>query len=311
MEGFWLDLAAQVGPVALVLAAFFIGPGLALAFLQFRKRRSRARSRSPLTTQLLRSPGHTLREQVDEALLDVSFDLLTLATMPLAFLAIYLLQERSSPRLGHGVWIYTVGTVLLLGWLIFKLWRRSERLDTLRAGYDAELATGQLLDQLMRQGAVVFHDVPGDKFNVDHVVVSAQGLFAVETKGYTKRNTHHGREAATVVFDGERLRFPHWTTAEPVEQAQRQAKWLGRWVGSAVGEPVEAVPVIALPGWFVQRTGRGAVRVFSGGELSGLLKGGRSQRLSSEMVQRVVHQLDQRCRTVAPLLAPSEPSVAA
>jgi hypothetical protein len=42
--------------------------------------------------------------------------------------------------------------------------------DNLRAGYDAELAVGQELDKLMREGAWVFHDVPGENFNIDHVV---------------------------------------------------------------------------------------------------------------------------------------------
>ena len=39
----------------------------------------------------------------------------------------------------------------------------------------------------MRDGFAVFHDVPGDKaFNVDHVVIGPQGVFAVETKGRGK-----------------------------------------------------------------------------------------------------------------------------
>jgi len=53
-------------------------------------------------------------------------------------------------------------------------------------GYDAELSVGQELNQLMRQGAVVFHDLPADGFNIDHVLISALGVFAIETKEYTK-----------------------------------------------------------------------------------------------------------------------------
>lgn len=52
----------QVAIVAGVLAACFFGPAVAIAFLVVRKRRARARRRSPIGIDLLRGPGHTLRE---------------------------------------------------------------------------------------------------------------------------------------------------------------------------------------------------------------------------------------------------------
>ena len=55
----------------------------------------------------------------------------------------------------------------------------------------------------MRRGAYVFHDVPADNFNIDHVVVSGQGIFAVETKGFTKPKRGGGNADATVVFDDQ------------------------------------------------------------------------------------------------------------
>ena len=184
-----------------------------------------------------------------------------------------------------------------------KLLKAGTRLDPLKAGYDAEVAVGQELDQLMRQGAATFHDLPAEQFNIDHVVVAAEGVFAVETKGFTKPNQGRGKADATVVYDGETLRFPSWTTKEPLEQAERQAAWLAKWLSSAVGSPVSVLPVIALPGWFVERTGRGRVRVFSGKELAGLLKSRGTQALTTQDVQRIAHQVEQRCRTVTPLYA--------
>jgi hypothetical protein len=53
--------------------------------------------------------------------------------------------------------------------------RRGEELDNLRTGYDAELAVGQELDRLMRQGTIVFHDFPADGFNLDHGSCSGKG----------------------------------------------------------------------------------------------------------------------------------------
>ena len=152
----------------------------------------------------------------------------------------------------------------------------------------------------MRRGAVVFHDFPAENFNIDHVVVSSHGLIAVETKGYTKDRKRKGKEAATVVFDGQVLRFPTWKTHEPLEQAERQAKWLAAWASSAVGERVNARAVLALPGWFVKRIASGPVEIFSGRELAALFAEVKSDQLTNAQVKRIAHQIDQRCRTVVP-----------
>ena len=294
--------AAQISVVFGVLAVCFSGPALALYFMLRRKRQARTRRRSPIGKDLLRGPGHSLREQLEVAGIDLSFDLALLMVVPLLTLSVFLAQAHvlGLPRVMHLSPIYAAFALAFIGWAVRKLWKTGIQLDNLRAGYDAELAVGQELDQLMRRGAFVFHDVPADNFNIDHVVVSSQGIFAVETKGFTKPNRGGGKADATVVFDGQVLKFPAWATKEPLEQAERQAAWLGKWLSSAIGASVTALPVLALPGWFVDRTGRGAIRVFNGKELAGLLEARGAQSLSAQQMQQVAHQMEQRCRTVAP-----------
>jgi hypothetical protein len=109
-----------------------------------------------------------------------------------------------------------------------------------------------------------------------------------------------GKASATVVFDGKSLAFPTWTTGKPLEQAERQATWLAQWIKSATGSATPVLPILALPGWFVERTGRGNVRVFNGKELAGLLKSRGTQGISEQDAQRIAYQIEQRCRTVAP-----------
>ena len=296
------ELVAQVAIVVGVLASCFVGPVLALYFLAYRKRQARTRRRSPIGIDLLRGPGHSLREQLDETSDDVLFDVMLLIVMPLLLLATFLAQGHVNglPSMMHLAPVYALGALGFVAFSIRKLMKAGARLDNLKAGFDAELAVGQELDQLMRQGAATFHDLPADSFNIDHVVISLDGVFAVETKGFTKPKQERGKAAATVSFDGNVLRFPTWTTKEPLEQADRQASWLAKWLTSAIGTPVHVLPVVALPGWFVERTGRGTVRVFSGKELSGLLKSRGATRLSPQDVHRIVHQIEQRCRTVSP-----------
>jgi len=299
------NLAAQLGIVIGVLAACFLGPALAFLFLWRRKQHVRAKRRAPIAKELLRGPGHSLREQLEKELVDFSFDLGILMVVPLMALTLFLAQGHlvGMEKMRHMAPIYAALALGFVGWAVRKLWKTGTRLDNLKAGYDAELAAGQELDQLMRQGAVVFHDFPADNFNIDHVVISVQGIFAVETKGFTKPKRTGGKADATVVFDGASLKFPTWTTKEPLEQADRQATWLATWASAAIGSPVSALPVLALPGWFVERTGRGAVRVFNGKELAGLLNARGVRGLSLSQVQQVAHQVEQRCRTVAPRYA--------
>lgn len=190
---------------------------------------------------------------------------------------------------------------------IRALLRSTAQMDRCRLGLDAELAIGQELDHLMREGAVVFHDVPGDQFNLDHVVVAPQGVFAIETKGYAKPNREGGRADATLTFDGKRLALPHWSSSGPIEQAERQARCLATWLESATAEAVHVVPILALPGWYVERKGRGEVLVFSGKELRGhLLKARPAKPLGPDQMQRVAHQLEQRCRNVQPEFRPPD-----
>lgn len=282
----------------LMLIAF--GPVFTAGWLlQRRKRNARLLRRSPLTIGLLRSPGHSVRQSYEEMRVDVAFDigLLTfIPVLPLAFFYLWLSFVGGAVPA-----VVMVSTLVLVGIItglqIRSLLRRSTKMDRLRLGLDGELAAGQELDQLMRHGAVVFHDMPGDKFNIDHVVIAPQGVYAVETKGFSKDARIEGPGAASVVFDGSSLSFPGWRTKKPLDQAERQARWLAAWLTSSTGEPVHVVPVLVLPGWYVDRKGRGSVAVLSALEIQrNLLKLKGSSGIGDEQMQRLAHQVEQRCR---------------
>jgi hypothetical protein len=188
----------------------------------------------------------------------------------------------------------------ILTWRVFKIITLLKRTKNLRLGYEGEVAVAQELNQLMREGAYVFHDVPADGFNIDHVVVWPKGVFAVETKARMKPKRNRGAEDAKVVFDGQRLQFPGWAESAPLDQATRQAKWLAQWLSSAVGETVGVKPVLALPGWFVELKAKSDVVIINGRNASGIFGKISHTALSEEMIKRIAHQLEQRCRDVAP-----------
>jgi hypothetical protein len=58
------------------------------------------------------------------------------------------------------------------------------------------------------------------------------------------------------------------------------------------------LPVVALPGWFVKERGIGAVKVYSGRQLSSMLHGVAPQL--DTRTRSISCQVEQRCRTVIP-----------
>jgi hypothetical protein len=285
-------------PLVLIVL-FFILPLYLLLWLRKLQRRNR---RSPLTAKLLRGPGETLCQQLAEVQWDFSGYLAGLLTFPFLMLSVHLSQSvfggvpESSFR-----WLLIAATITGGTIFFYKLLRFSKlRLD-LQNGLEAEIAVGQELDQLMREGAVVFHDVPAEGFNIDHVALAPTGVFAIETKARMKPDRGGGKNDAPVEFNGEVLSFPDWRDREILEQTRWQAKWLSKWLSSAVGESISVKPVVALPGWYVKRTGRGDVTVISGREAFSLLKGAHAV-FSDQQITRIGHQLEQRCRDVEPTL---------
>ena len=96
------------------------------------------------------------------------------------------------------------------------------------------------------------------------------------------------------------MKFPSWTEVEPLKQSKKNSAWLQKWLTSAIGESVHVTPVLALPGWFVEKPKPGIVRVYNGKFPQFLTKIYVGPVLSDTLIQRIAHQLEQRCRDVEP-----------
>lgn len=294
MNSFWLTIFL-VGAYSVLL---FLPIGLILLW----RKRLESKRRSPLTQMLLRAPGETLRNELDDTRDDLLTNMVMLPVLPLIIYSFHVSQsyflgeEESVLRTVIGI-LFGIGTIT---YLLFTILKQLKRANKLRLGYESEVAIAQELNQLMRDGAYVFHDVPAEGFNIDHVIVWPKGVFAVETKGRMKPKRDRGNEDAKVIFDGQRLQFPGWSEIAPLDQATRQARWLEQWLSSAVGEKVGVKPVLALPGWYVELKGRSDVVIINGKNASGTFSKLFHTALSDEMTKRIAHQLEQRCRDVEP-----------
>jgi hypothetical protein len=244
---------------------------------------------------MLRPPGYSLRrklEKMDDRLLHCfSFLAFMAATASLFLLAGW--SQRHSPVL---VAISLAAAVGIMAVPIRSLAKLGAEMANHRLGLLGEEVVGEHLNRLMLDGCEVFHDVPGDgKWNVDHVVVSPRGVFAVETKTRRKQEVKDGHK---VTFTGTELQFPTWTDSHGLKQAKENAEWLGRFLTKATGEPAKTSAILTLPGWMVELRGKNCVSVLNPKQIRQVVLNDRLPFLDEGQRKRICHQLEQRCRDV-------------
>src|SRR5581483_2024516 len=149
-----------------------------------------------------RRAGESLSEERERRVYD---NLPVVVFLPFTFWCVFLVAslQQSNPSLRRpALWlsIAIIFTILSGIWFtrLFHLARRFNR------GERGELHVADVLDELRSEGYRPIHDIVGDGFNVDHVLVGPGGVFAIETKyrsgkgQITFRNTEG-------VFVGNRL----------------------------------------------------------------------------------------------------------
>ena len=103
---------------------------------------------------------------------------------------------------------------------------------------------------------------------------------------------------AKVTYDGKRLGFPSFVTTEPIDQAKGQAAWLSKWLSGAVGDPVKVLPMVTIPGWYIDRKEGDGVPALNPKQVKSFLDSRKEPILSESMIQRICHQLEQKCGDV-------------
>lgn len=278
-----------------------LGPGV-LYLLIFKWRRRE--KRSPICRDILRGPGESLRlrlAMLDDQLNDQIFNLIFVPVIASIFTLAPTLARGGTPSTGNYL-SFIIAYLILLPVPLIKFTRIIPKRANCQLGLDAELAVGRELNQIMREGFYVFHDFPEEHNNIDHVVVGPSGVFAVETKGRPKPDKGRGSDDAKVLFNGDAFVFPdNVKETEYISQARKQAASLSKWLSSAVGEPVKVKAALALPGWYIKwQKSKDLIILFGKSEnYANALKG--REVLSATTIQRIVHQLESKCRDVEPL----------
>lgn len=203
-------------------------------------------SRSPLTDPPLRNPGQSVEEEMERIFDDEIDSDLVVAAFAVMFAAIEWLRWWLSWPYQPVAMTVAAGAAVLYATLRIRRSRR--KLRALKLGRDGEKAVGQYLDLLRRDGYRIFHDVIADGFNIDHVIISPRGVFAVETK---TRSKPAGRKAVVEVKGDALVVDGHAPDRNPLQQVKGNADWLRVTLKESTGKEFPVRGVVLFPGWWV------------------------------------------------------------
>ncbi|UCV14155.1 nuclease-related domain-containing protein [Quatrionicoccus australiensis] len=290
----------------LVLEIIGLVPLLILVALVLWKKRQldREERRDPILTELRVLPAHSLRERQDKIVETRIDNLIYVLTVGL-LTALFISSRRIDMATLAWDWLDILFIVLAIGSALY-FGRRVTRDMPLqlkyRQGIRAEQAVAQELAASLAGDNRIIHDIQAGEFNIDHVVITPVGVFAVETKSRLKPPAGNG--SPRVKYDGKRLEFPGWSETKPIEQAARQAKWLADYLQKSTGETFPVFAVLALPGWFIDysvRVTEQMVRVINPKNSGWLLLPGKQPiRLDPPAIQRAAFQIEKLAQVPAP-----------
>lgn len=244
--------------------------------------------RSPLKEKPLRYAGQSLNERIDDIVGEnvIAYVLAISFTLFIAFEEWWRFFYKSAP---HPVF----ATIIALTTMIFVLWKfqnLKKDISSLKLGRDGERIVAQELDVLKRQNYHVFHDIQAEKFNLDHIVLSPQGIFVIETKTFSKPQ----RGNPKVRFDGSKISVDGVRVdRDPINQAQALRRWMQEILKKSTGRDYPVKAVVVFPGWFVEvtnKTTNSAVWVMNPKQFTKYVVNMR-QILSTEELQLAVFHL--------------------
>ncbi|WP_207953684.1 nuclease-related domain-containing protein [Shewanella decolorationis] len=298
------DFTNNLLSIVIILSSMFVTIGVMYALLKYRD----ATVTLPVDReQLSRIPAYGLQKQIQDLQLDLIGSMmmgLMIVCFPFAISSI-----QAHIAVGKFPWVYALTGLMGLTYCGIKTWKNFSKLTKLRLGHTAEIATANELIGLQALGYQVFHDVQADGFNIDHLVIGKNGVFAIETKGRHKRNkdlrqtngngsnsgSSSGKKGYQVFYKDGRLNFPSWTETKPIEQAERQAKWVSQWLTKATGSPVAATPALVFPGWYVTSQSKPPFPILNHKQLVGTIPKLKTQDLTQQQVDSIIYQVAQRC----------------
>ncbi len=251
-------------------------------------------TKSPIIKKPLRNPGQSLEEEITKSLDE---ELLMYVLYPTIFVLIAMME-----------WIHwylesppqpLLMSALALAAIIFSIYRIikfRKKIKLLKQGRDGEKVVGQYLELFREQGMKVFHDIVGDNFNIDHLLVSKKGIYLIETKTYSKPQ----KGKTEIVFDGQSISINGKIYNDNIIiQVTAGASWLSDLIEELTAREFQVHPVVLFPGWYVKMTNRfkSKIWVLSPKSLNSFINH-QPDTLSSEDVKLVSNHISRHIRSI-------------
>jgi hypothetical protein len=207
-----------------------------------------SRTRSPIKNLPVHVPGQSIGARIDSVFDEHVTEPFMMAGTLVALAAME--WHRAYFHLRPMPKLYTLIALIGIWWAYRKIRRAKREVDNLKLGLTGERAVGQYLEEaLVPLKHHVFHDIPGESFNIDHLVVGPNGVFSVETK--TRSKPASG--PCHVMYDGESVKVNGTSPdRDPIIQAKAAARWIHELLESSTGKKFSVQPIVLFPGWFVE-----------------------------------------------------------
>lgn len=255
--------------------------------------RKEGKRRSPLKEPPLRVPGQSLDAEIQRVVDDATTYWVLLPLILWVFTGV----EWWGRIKGIERWPLGFATAALVMSFIgaYRIYCLRAKVKRMRLGLAGERFVGQMLEELRIDGARIFHDVQGDAFNADHVVISSHGVYCIETKTLTKPHPD-----ARIRFDGQRVQVAgRVLDRDPVKQVTATARWLEDQIAESTGKRFPVRPVVVFPRWWIDTTpeaGQSAVWVLEPKALPKWI-GHARETITESDVSLIAYHLGQVIRT--------------
>lgn len=206
---------------------------------------------SPLKQRPLRQAGQFL----DEEMARLSYKILDFVVLGTVAVVLTLGEwYRWYFSFPPSPWILTTSALVVCAYCWIKIASLQDARRAAQQGRDGERVVGQQLETLRTKGVKVLHDVPGDRWNIDHVLIGAEGIFCVETKTISKR-----KGTTEITYDGQQVRIDGLVPdRDPIAQIKAASHWLRDFLKERTGKDYPVRSVLLYPGWYISKQPAGA-----------------------------------------------------
>lgn len=249
--------------------------------------------KSPLKSAPLRNPGQSLDEQINDLWIEDASKYFAYIIAYFALMFFDWLHWFGWAPI-HPI-VTTVVFFLVFAFCFYKIVKIRQKSQLLKLARDGEKVVGQYLDDLREDGARILHDIKGENFNVDHVIVSEHGIFVVDTKTYRKPVKG---DAIIKVQNGQVYANGYQIERNPIRQGKALSKWIQDLLKESTGKFYSVQPVVVFPGWYVEKMKGGEeVWILNPKALPAFIRNNR-ERISIEDVHLAYFHLSRYVRAV-------------